>query len=373
MANNKFSCRVRRAALVFALAASFSSASMASDSPEANKGTKIASMPAAVPLLKGQVTYCVPSGTPIKLKLATVPTYGLSLMSRDLDGKLLPARVNQEITARLTEDIYVDDNKVIPEGTVFHGYVKHIVAPKRVGRPGSLVLAFDYFKRPDGRKFKFSAEANNARKSTKKSKLKGFGIIMGHAAGGAVVGSIIAYDLMGMQETIALHGYNIAAGAAAGALMGTAVALLRHGPEAVLEPGDDLNMNIDQDLLIPAATSPTVKPPALNLPGLEVSVQKTKVIKDGLDGYQLQLDAIITNNTNTRLESIDLFIEDDNGSRYPIVADSEEDKTDMVFTVDPRSIEHVHCDFPLEYPKLKRKLVWVDHTSRQVLFSQKLP
>jgi hypothetical protein len=323
--------------------------------------------------LKGGVTYCVPKGTGIKLKLATVPTYGMKMLDHDLDGKLNPARENQTITAKTTEDIYVDDSKVIPQGTVFQGRVTQVLPPRRVGRPGSVVLKFDSFQTPDGRQFKFSLEANNKRESTSKSKAKGFGLIAAHAAGGAVVGALIAYEVFGLQETIAMHGYNIAGAAAAGALMGTAVALMRHGPEAVLEPGDDLNMEIDTDMLMPAATAPTVKAPPINLPGLDVHVLSTKVIKDGLDGYQLKLKAQIENNSRRHLQSIDMFIEDDNGNRFPMVPDAEEDRTDMLFSIAPCSSKLVYCDFQIEYPKLKRKLIWLDHDNRQIIYEVRLP
>ena len=325
------------------------------------------------PLLKGGITFCVPKGTPIKLKLASVPDYGMKMLSRDLDGNLVPAKLGEVITAKTTEDIYIDDNKVIPQGTVFYGAVTKIIPPKRVGRPGSLILGFKEFKTPDGRVFRFEVNASSAKASTMKSKAKGTGIVLAHAAGGAIVGALIAYELFGLEKTISMHGYNIAGGAAAGALMGTAVGLMRHGPVAVLEPGDDLTMEIDTDMLIPAATAPTAKLPSTNLPGLEIKVNKTKVIKDGLDGYQLKFDGVITNNTNRRLNSIDLFVEDDNGVRFPVVADAEEDKTDMIFNIDPYTESHIKCDFQYEFPKLKRKLVWVDHGSRGVLFEQKLP
>lgn len=324
-------------------------------------------------LLKGGVTYCVPSGTPIKLKISSVPTSGMKMMDRDMDGKLHPAKLGQKISAKTTEDLFVEDNKVIPQGTMFYGHVSKVLPPKRVGRPGSLVLQFDYFKLPDGRQFAFKIEANNTRKSTPKSKLKGLGVIAAHAAGGAAVGAIFAYQIFGLEETIAMHGYNIAGGAAAGALVGTAVALLRHGPEAVLEPGDDLNMEIDSDLLLPAATAPTIKPPNTNIPGLEIKVLKTKMVKDGLDGHQLRVDMIITNNTKKRLKSIDLFVEDDNGGRFAIVGDSEADAAEIIFDVEPLSSKHVMCDFQYEFPKLKRKLVWVDHHSRQPIYQCKLP
>lgn len=322
-------------------------------------------------LLKGQATYCVPSGTPIKMKIATVPEGSLKMEGRDLDGNLLPAKVDQPLTAKTTEDIFVDNNKVIPQGTVFYGKVTKIFPPRRVGRPGSLVLSFDKLVTPDGRQFAFRIEANNKKESTARTKAKGFGIITAHAAGGAIVGALAAYEIMGLKETIALHGYNVAAGAAAGALMGTAVALLRHGPRAVLEPGDDLNMEIDTDMLMPAATAATAKAPNTNFPGLDIKINKTKVKKDGLDGYQLQVNALVTNNTNNRLESIDLFLEDDNGNHYQLVSD-EMDEGDMLFTIDPYCEKSVKCDFAIEYPKMKHKLVWLDHKSRQVLYQTKL-
>lgn len=329
-------------------------------------------MPESKLLLKGEVTYLVPKGTPIKLKLASVPTSGLKLFDRDMEGNLRPAQLGQEITAKITQDLYVEENKVIPEGTVFYGMVSRIHPPKRVGRPGSLELTFEYFKTPDGRKFAFHVEANNAKESTTKSKLKGLGIIAAHTAGGAVTGAIVAYQIFGLENTIAMHGYNIAGAAAGGALAGTVVALMRHGPEAVLEPGDDLNMEIDSDLLLPATTTPT-KRKDVHLEGLDIEILKSKVLKDGLGGHILRLEAEISNNTPRRLNSIDLFLEDDNGSRFPISASGADWESELLFQVDPHTICRKTFYFQLEYPKLKRKLVWIDHESRQMLAKQPLP
>lgn len=348
-------------------------ARMAIDAEQTTNDAKPQVIAGGGTLLKGGVALCVPKGTPIKLKIAQVPTHGMRSLDRDMDGQLLPARQNQEFTAKTTEDIYVEDNKVIPSGTIFHGKISKVLPPRRVGRPGSLVLAFDSFKLPDGRRFAFRAEANNARESTAKTKAKGFGLIMAHAAGGAVVGAMIAYEIFGLSQTIAMHGYNIAGAAAAGALLGTTVALLRHGKEAVLEPGDDLNMEIDTDLLLPAASKPMVKPPDLNIPGMEIEIRKLKAVKDGLDGHQMRVDMVINNHTKRRLRSIELFLEDDNGARFGIVGDADSDATKVLFDVDPMSTKRVFCDFEYEFPKLKGKLVWIDAESRQELYSTRLP
>lgn len=324
------------------------------------------------PLLKGQVTYVVPSGTPIKLKLATVPTTGLKMFDRDMDGNLLPAQLGQEITAKTTEDIFVASNKVIPEGTVFHGKVSKIYEPKRLGRPGALALSFDQFTTPDGKSFAFHAEADNIRESTWKSKAKGLGMVAAHAAGGAACGALIAYQLFGMENTVAMHGYNIAGGAAGGALAGIAYAMLRKGSQAVLEPGDDLNLSIDMDMVMPVATAPKPQAADPHLEGFTLEILDSKVVKDGLDGHMLRVDAIITNDSAKRLNSIDLYLEDDNGTRFPVAAGLDEE-SEYLFRIDPHTRQNIRINFQMEYPKLRRKLVWLDHESRTVLMKERLP
>lgn len=327
------------------------------------------------PMLKGSAEYVVPQGTTIKLKMASVPTTGLHLLDRDLDGNLYPAEVGQEVTAKTTEDMYVDDNKVIPEGTVFHGKVSKIAAPRRLHRDGSLSIAFDHFTTPDGRRFAFTADANNYVASTKKSKMREAGRVAAHAAGGAIVGAMIAYQLFGMKGTIATHGYNIAGGAAGGALIATGFALMDKGKKAVLEPGDNLNMQIDTDLLMPGAVEPTVKARSPYLEGLTIDVEKSKVIKDGLEGHIVRLDVIVNNDSDKELKSIDLYMEDGNGNRSPLCNGIELDleSTEYLFTLKPHTRRKMRMNFQSEFPKLQRQLVWLDHKSRQVCFRQKLP
>lgn len=327
---------------------------------------------APTPLLKGQVTYCVPSGTPIKLKLATIPMPQMKMDMRDEEGNLRPAQLGEIITAKTTEDIYVDDNKVIPEGTIFHGRVAKISPPRHVGRPGHLELSFSRFTTPDGKTFAFKAEANNFKESTNKTKLKGAGRIAAHAAGGAALGALVAYKMFGPEQTVAMHGYNIAGGAAIGAIGGIAWALWKRGPHAVLEPGDEFAMSIDTDMLIPAATAPTVKAPPPRVQGFKMEVVSKKIVKDGFGGHMMRVDTWITNRSRKKLTSIDLFVEDDLGNRYPITPDVEVDDTQDIFHVHPMSIQNIKCTFQIEYPKLKHKLVWLDHYTHRVIIEQKL-
>lgn len=323
-------------------------------------------------LLKGQIQFLVPRGTALKLKLASVPTSNMRMLDRDLEGNLHPAQVGQKITAKIAEDLYVEDNKVIPEGTVFYGEVSKIHAPRRVGRPGHLEISFKSLTTPDGRRFAFRAEADNFKPSTPKSKLRGFGIIAAHAAGGAIVGALAAYQLFGPQGTASMDGYNIAGGAAAGALLATGFAIMRKGPKATLEPGDDLNMAIDCDLLMPIAVDPSEKKRLESIRGFSVSIEKSKTKRDGLGGYLKNLDIAIDNNTPRRFKSIDLFLEDTNGNRHPIIG-GESWESEFVFTVEPHTIQRVSVTFRVEFPKLKYQLVWLDHKTRLVCHRLPLP
>ncbi len=325
----------------------------------------------ATKILKGQLTYTVPSGTPVKLKLAMVPSHPMGLANRDFDGNLYPARLGQQITAKTTEDIYVDHNKIIPEGTIFYGEVTKIFPPRRVGRPGSLALSFYQLTTPNGCKFAFRAEADNFKKSTAKSKAKGFGIIAAHAAGGAIVGALVAYQLFGMQNTIAMHGYNIAGGAAGGALLATGYAIMRKGPKATLEPGDDLNMAIDSDLLMPIAREPEIKKNKLEIADLKIEIEKSKIVSDGLGSHFVTIDAMVVNESDADLSSIDLFLQDSNGDKHPLCSSPEED-SQFLFHIEPHSQKHLHLSFLTPYPKLKQQLVWLDHETKLALARQRI-
>lgn len=340
--------------------------------PRQPAGTESSAAPPSQTLLKGQIQYLVPRGTALKLKLASVPTSAMKMLDRDMEGNLLPAQVGQQITAKIVEDLYVDDNKVIPEGTVFYGEVSKIHPQRRVGRPGHLEISFNRLITPDGRRFAFHAEADNFKPSTPKSKLRGFGIIAAHAAGGAIVGALVAYQLFGWQATAEMHGYNIAGGAAGGALLATGFAIMRKGPKATLEPGDDLNMAIDCDLLMPIAVDPSEKKKMESLRGFDISIEKSKTKRDGLGGYLRILELSIDNNTSRRFKSIDLFLEDSNGNKHPLIGGELSD-SEFIFTIEPHSIQRVNVSFRVEFPKLKYHLVWLDHKTRLVCHRLPLP
>lgn len=332
-----------------------------------------AQSPTPSPVLKGGVSLCVPKGTGIKLNISTVPTNGMRLLDKDMEGNPLPAHEGDVIVAKTSEDIFVDNNKVIPEGTIFRGKVSRVLPPRRVQRPGWVEISFNELTLPSGRTFRFRAQADSFQRSTAKSKLKGLGMVAANAGGGAIVGALAAYQLFGMENTIAMHGYNIAGGAAGGALLAAGYAIMKKGHHATLEPGDGLNLSIDTDLLMPVLPEPTVnKPSFANLDGLEIEIKRSKILKDKILGNQLRLDVYIQNNSERTLSSIDLYLRDGNGNKCQLGQGKEEDSGYM-FTLEPGTSLETRLYFNSEYPSLKHELIWVDHSSRRICFRQKLP
>jgi hypothetical protein len=181
----------------------------------------------------------------------------------------------------------------------------------------------------------------------------------------------VAYQVCGLHTTISTHGLNIAGGAAGGALLATGYAIMKKGHAATLEPGDDLNLSLDADLLMPAAVEPAPKPKMANLRGLDFNVKKSKLIKDGLDGHLVRMDVSIVNRSNRTLRSIDLYLADSNGNMNPICSGPDEED-DPMFTLEPGTQKDARLFFEVKWPKLKRTIVWLNHETRQICYRQDL-
>jgi hypothetical protein len=324
--------------------------------------------------LKSGISYTVPKGTAMNLKITSVPSNGMRLLQKDLEGNPMPARVDDVITAMITEDIYVDGDRVIPEGTIFRGHVVHINGPRRVQRPGWVDISFNELELPSHKIFRFKAEADNLEASTVKSKLRGAGMVAANAAGGAIVGTMVAYQLFGLHNTIACKGYNLAAGAAGGAILAAGHAIMKRGHKAWLEPGDGLNLSIDTDMVMPALTAPTRHVAVNNnVEGLVIEVLKSKVLKDGIGGYFIRLDVNINNDSEKSLQAIDLYLRDSTGTKCPLsMGPEDDDKSAFLFQLEPNSTLRSRLYFSSDHPKLPHEFVWYDHQSRRICFRQKL-
>ncbi len=282
----------------------------------------------------------------------------------------MPARINDVISAMITEDIYVDGDRVIPEGTVFRGRVKHVNGPRRVQRPGWVDIAFDELELPNHKIFRFRAEADNLEASTMRSKISAAKMIAANAAGGAIVGTLAAYQGFGMHYTVACKGINLGAGAAAGALLAGGHAIMKRGHAAWLEPGDGLNLSIDTDMVMPALTAPTkhVSAAATNLAGVSIDVLKAKIVKSGIGGQLIRLDVNINNDSDVTLHASDLYLRDSTGTEGPLIGGPEiDDDSAFLFQLQPNDSLRSRIYFDVEHPKLPHEFIWYHHERRKMV------
>lgn len=142
---------------------------------------------------------------------------------------------------------------LIPAGSVIEGRVSDVESAKRARKSGTLSLAFERIRLPNGRTFVLRGTLRNAGGRDRKrvddeGDLKGngtkkeSGIIVGGGAGsGALIGAAAG---------------GAAAGLGIGAAAGVGIALLRKGKEAEVKPGQRFGLELSQSIRL---TSPPPK------------------------------------------------------------------------------------------------------------------
>ncbi len=60
------------------------------------------------------------------------------------------SQVNDPVTARLQQSVYVDGQIALPSGSILKGHVTRVMAPGRMHRPGELGFRFDSITLPSG-------------------------------------------------------------------------------------------------------------------------------------------------------------------------------------------------------------------------------
>lgn len=168
------------------------------------------------------ITATVPAGTPITL-----------IFDRELTSKT--AVIGDNVTVKTQNPLIVGDRVVFPAGSVVEGKVTGVKAADKGFKDtgGAFSVSFDRIVAPDGRKgvvvagFTVVAEGSGKKKAA---------IIGGSAAGGAVLGKVLDK--------------NSAAAALIGGAIGTAVAGSTKGVEAKVDPGQQIEVTLEEPLQV---------------------------------------------------------------------------------------------------------------------------
>jgi len=195
-------------------------------------------------VLQGYVRV-VPTGTKIPI-----------IMDTAVDSDT--SQEGDEFEARTAEDLTIDGNIAVPAGSVIKGRIAQLNAPKHLNRSGSVALKFDTVTTPDNRQIPIVANlvARGGVVHAKRG-LKDIAIDTGTFALPAAAGLGIGL-LAGSANSSSTssssgigRGGGAIIGAGVGCAVGLAVLLAKRGKKVDVHPGDELKIELAEDLRMP--------------------------------------------------------------------------------------------------------------------------
>jgi hypothetical protein len=157
-----------------------------------------------------------------------------------------------EFEARTSEDLTIDGQIAVPAGSVIKGRIAQLNSPRHLNRSGSVALKFDTVTTPDNRQIPLVANlvahggVVHARRGAKDILIDAGTFTLPTAAGlaiGAIAGNANTNKL-GVAGGALI-------GAGVGAVVGAAVLLAKKGKKIDVRPGDELKIELAEDLRMP--------------------------------------------------------------------------------------------------------------------------
>lgn len=198
-------------------------------------------------VLQGYVRV-VPTGTKIPIVMDTAVDSDTS-------------QEGDEFSARTAEDLTIDGSTAIPAGSIIRGRIASLNSPKHLNRSGSVALKFDTVTTPDNRQIPLVANlvarggVVHARRGLRDIAIDsgtfalptlvgvGIGAIAGHSSSSSSTSSTSSSKIgMGGGALI---------GAGVGAAVGIAILLAKKGKKVDVRPGDELKIELAEDLHMP--------------------------------------------------------------------------------------------------------------------------
>jgi len=238
-------------------------------------------------------------------------------------SQVLDSNINfegDEFFAEVTGDVKAGKGIVIPKGTIAHGRIIQKIDAKRLGRPASIDLDFDYLVTPDGREIPIEG-----RMSTKLHPVVQTAKIaaqdVGYTLAGGALGGFAALNWLGIEAAIASNGYTLAGGAAIGGAIGLGMALFRKGSDVLIAPGDEIRIKVNKSVSLPVYREEALMQHELFYPGLDVQISDVRHEKDPFGEVNtITLTVLISNMSDKTFSGLDLaLINDYNSIFHPSV------------------------------------------------------
>lgn len=209
-----------------------------SESKEETKETKT---------LQGYVRV-VPTGTKIPIVMDTAVDSDTS-------------QEGDEFSARTSEDLNIDGSTIVPAGSIIKGRIATLNAPRAMSRSGSVALKFDTITTPDNRQIPLVANlvarggVVHARRGLKDVAIDA-GTVAGPMAAGLLIGLLAGKSSNSSSSSTSSSskmgkGGAAALGAGIGLAVGIAVLLAKKGKKVEVRPGDELKIELAEELRMP--------------------------------------------------------------------------------------------------------------------------
>ena len=270
-----------------------------------------------------------------------------------------------EFFAEVSSDVESEKGIIIPSGTIVHGSITMIEAPKNMGRDGYVNIDFDYMVTPYGRQIPIQANF-----STKDNLVKGaaktVAVHTGYTLLGGVAGGLIALNTLGLGAAIASNGYTVAGGAAIGGVVGLTCAIIKKGSGFMIKPGDEMKIKIQSALEMPVFTKDAFRQEELLLDGLKVRINAVNFEKDpfGVENT-ITLSLGIDNYTNYSFSTFDIALV---SNTQQVFFPSPFGDTSLWFkTISPGDRTVGKLSFSVADKKAKHWLVFYDRKTKKPL------
>jgi hypothetical protein len=168
-----------------------------------------------------------------------------------------------EFSARTSEDLNIDGAVAVPAGSIIKGRIAQLNAPKHLNRSGSVALKFDTVTTPDNRQIPLVANlvahggVVHARRGLKDISIDAGTVLLPTLIGlgiGALAGNSTNNTTSSTTTTTnnsITKGEAAMIGVGVGLVVGVAVLLAKRGKKIDVRPGDELRIQLAEDLRMP--------------------------------------------------------------------------------------------------------------------------
>jgi hypothetical protein len=196
--------------------------------------------------------YTRPVPTPVQPRYYTVQAGHTIRVRMNEHVSSETARIGQRFTTTVVDPVYSNGIEVIPAGSIVNGRVTHVRRAERRGKAGQLGVSFISLQLPNGSTRAINGSLTDVTNETvtydnegqvtgRDSTRRNVIFIGGGATAGALIGAIAG------------GGKGAGIGAGIGAGLGVAGAFLTKGKEAVVRPGTEFGVILNQSISLPAS------------------------------------------------------------------------------------------------------------------------